>query len=225
MSTHTITIAPDEIVEVERVGGDLQVEGRDAVDVQAAGDQVRVEKRSGSVAISCNGDLKLSIPRAAHISAGAIGGDVRLQDLSGTVELGLVGGDAVLLNLSGPVQLNGMVGGDTHMENVSNISMRPGNGPAGFDVGDRLRRKVEQATQRAEEKMRRAEEKIRRAEGRARNRPHILFGLDPSSRTAPEPAGEPVSDEERMAILRMLQEKKITSEEADKLLAALEGNA
>jgi hypothetical protein len=35
--------------------------------------------------------------------------------------------------------------------------------------------------------------------------------------------GEPVSEEERMAILKMLQEKKITSEEADKLLAALEG--
>ena len=38
-----------------------------------------------------------------------------------------------------------------------------------------------------------------------------------------EEASQPVSDEERMAILKMLQEKKITSEEADKLLTALEG--
>ena len=36
---------------------------------------------------------------------------------------------------------------------------------------------------------------------------------------------EPVSDEERMTILRLLGEKKITAEEAAKLLAALEGEA
>ncbi len=225
MSTHTITIAPDDVIEVERVGGDLQVQGWDGADVQAVGDQVRIEKRAGSVAISCSGDLKLMAPRSAHLSAGAVGGDARVEDLAGSIELGLVGGDAVLLNLSGPVQLNGMVGGDMHMENVSNISMHTGNVPGGFDVGDRVRRKVEQATRRAEEKMRRAEERIRDAESRSRHRPHVLFGWDSSSRsTTPEPAGEPVSEEERMTILRMLQEKKITSEEADKLLAALEGN-
>ena len=36
--------------------------------------------------------------------------------------------------------------------------------------------------------------------------------------------GEPVSDEERLMILRMLHEQKITSEQAEKLLAALEGS-
>jgi len=35
--------------------------------------------------------------------------------------------------------------------------------------------------------------------------------------------GEPVSDTERLSILKMLQEKKITTDEAEKLLAALEG--
>jgi hypothetical protein len=43
----------------------------------------------------------------------------------------------------------------------------------------------------------------------------------------PPPPGilksEPVADEERMAILKMLQEKKITSEQAEQLLKALEG--
>jgi len=37
---------------------------------------------------------------------------------------------------------------------------------------------------------------------------------------APEP-GETVSDEERMTILRMLADKKITAEQADQLLNAL----
>ena len=39
----------------------------------------------------------------------------------------------------------------------------------------------------------------------------------------PPPPSEPVSDEERLSILKMLQEKKISREEAEKLLAALEG--
>jgi hypothetical protein len=37
------------------------------------------------------------------------------------------------------------------------------------------------------------------------------------------PKSEPVSEEERMAILKMLQEKKITAEQAEQLLQALEG--
>jgi hypothetical protein len=35
----------------------------------------------------------------------------------------------------------------------------------------------------------------------------------------------PVSEEERLTILKMLQEKKITAEDAEKLLAALEGGS
>jgi hypothetical protein len=38
------------------------------------------------------------------------------------------------------------------------------------------------------------------------------------------PAPEPVQEEERLLILKMLQEKKISMEEAESLLSALEGN-
>src|SRR5512138_205249 len=109
MSVQTISVSPEELVEIERVGGDLQVQGWDGSNLEATGDGARVERRSGVVAISCSGDLRLSAPREVHISAGAIGGDARLEGLSGAVELGLVGGDAVLINLTGPVQLHGMV--------------------------------------------------------------------------------------------------------------------
>src|SRR5512143_2879581 len=122
-----MAVNPDEMIEIERVGGDLQVQGWDGADLQATGDGLRLERRSGAIAISWSGDLKLSAPRGAHVSAGAVGGDARLENLNGNIELGLVGGDAVLMNLSGLVQLNGMVGGDTHMENVANISMSPGS--------------------------------------------------------------------------------------------------
>ena len=39
----------------------------------------------------------------------------------------------------------------------------------------------------------------------------------------PAPPVDPVTDVERMTILKMLQDKKITSEDAEKLLSALEG--
>ena len=41
--------------------------------------------------------------------------------------------------------------------------------------------------------------------------------------TPPSPPSEPVAEEERMAILKMLAEKKITAEQAEQLLNALEG--
>jgi hypothetical protein len=37
------------------------------------------------------------------------------------------------------------------------------------------------------------------------------------------PADQPISDEERLTNLRMLQEKKISLDDAEKLLSALEG--
>ena len=40
---------------------------------------------------------------------------------------------------------------------------------------------------------------------------------------APAPVNEPVSDVERLAVLKMLESKKISLSEAEKLLAALEG--
>ncbi len=78
--------------------------------------------------------------------------------------------------------------------------------------------------------MRRAEAKARAAEVRARRGSHMQANINvgrwnwdlfPGGEQAPQNA--PVADEERLAILKMLQEKKITLEEAEKLLQALEG--
>jgi DUF4097 and DUF4098 domain-containing protein YvlB len=109
---------------------------------------------------------------------------------------------------------------------------------------DRARRKAEAARQRAQSRadavQRRAEAKIeaihRRAEAKAERGKRFGFTLDlgksfapprppmpPTPPRPPKPASEPVSDEERMAILRMVEQKKISIEEAEKLLAALEG--
>ena len=49
------------------------------------------------------------------------------------------------------------------------------------------------------------------------------FKGTPRPPNPPEPPSEPVAEEERMAILKMLAEKKITSQQAEELLNALEG--
>jgi hypothetical protein len=86
-------------------------------------------------------------------------------------------------------------------------------------AGHRASIKIEAAMRRAEAKARAAEVRARRGQATINigrwnwdGTPHV-----------PVQAAAPVSDEERLTILKMLQEKKITLQEAEKLLAALEG--
>jgi hypothetical protein len=225
MTKQTVPVAADDSLTIDRVGGDVIVQGWDRQEVEAGGDVLHVEREEGSLSISSGGDLSLSVPRGMRLSVDSIGGDATVQDLAGAVELRLIGGDANLRNLTGPVQLNGVVGGETHMENVANVSLGAGSAGPGFDVSDRIQRTIKQATQRAERKLRRAHaDRLSRTYQVKFDGSRWRHGPGPDADSA-APAGEPVSEEERMTILRMLQEKKITSEEADKLLSALEGNA
>jgi SHOCT-like protein len=218
MSTQTIPLEGEALVTIAQVGGDCAVQGWDRSELQARGDMIRIEKQDASVALSSSGDVVVSVPRGIRLSINTIGGDVRLEDLSGAVELGVIGGDTQLRNLSGAVRVNGPLGGEIHMENVANISMGTPAGAADFDIGERIRRSVLHATHRADKKLRKAQIKMARAGGGS-----WMYNSAPDS-SAPAQPGEPVAEEERMTILRMLQEKKITSEQAEKLLAALEGN-
>jgi hypothetical protein len=95
------------------------------------------------------------------------------------------------------------------------------------DAGRRAAEAGRRAEQRAEEVRRRVEE---RAEGRVRGKVNVNVGVgrwnwDLSPKGAPVPPKPQATEEERLAILKMLQEKKITADDADKLLAALEGDA
>jgi hypothetical protein len=92
---------------------------------------------------------------------------------------------------------------------------------------DRSKTRIEAAGRRAEAAMRRAEAKARAADVRARRGVHANMNIGrwnwDLTPHGPVEAGQAVSDEERLTILRMLQEKKISLEDAEKLLAALEG--
>jgi len=115
----------------------------------------------------------------------------------------------------------------------------------GFDRNiawaDMVSRRAQEAARRAEQRsqasMRRTEEQIRQAaerqmkEGFGKGEFNFDFPFDfptppggpiPSTPPAPPPAPK-VTDQERLMVLQMLQENKITVEQAERLLAALEG--
>ena len=230
MTVQTLSVGLHPTIEIGQVGGDLTVQGWERPELEVNSDDLnQVEQAGESISLSSGGDLNLSVPRASRMTLSFVGGDLRLEGLDGALEISFVGGDATLRNLTGEVSLSGLVGGETNMENVGRISMDAGRGSRGPEAAERFRRKVEQKMHRAELK---AEIKMRNAERKARHAMHRVdanlgverwkWNVTPGS-FPPGGMGDPVTDEERMAILKMLQEKKITSEEADKLLAALEG--
>ncbi len=92
--------------------------------------------------------------------------------------------------------------------------------------------RARERAQRAQEKARRAKEKAQKAREKARyaaeraarrmeHRRHVKTQAGQEEADAqPQP---PVSDQEQLAILKMLQEGKITTDQADILLKALSG--
>lgn len=106
-------------------------------------------------------------------------------------------------------------------------------------IRQRAREASERATARAQEKMRQAQERLERRmaatqarfqrkarmeEAHARHREHRPGAAWPVAPVEPfSPVQDPVSDEERLTVLRLLEQKKITLDEAESLLAALEG--
>lgn len=95
----------------------------------------------------------------------------------------------------------------------------------------------ERAAAQAQEKMRRTQEKLERkledarrksergaqSAGRAGSHPHSHTWHFEWPPPPPAQAKEPVGEEERLLILRMLEQKKISLQEAEVLLSALEG--
>ena len=84
-------------------------------------------------------------------------------------------------------------------------------------AAEKTRRKAEQAAGRARQTAEREAEKARLRAERAERRWQRASGR------RPRPKREPATDEERMQVLRLVEEGKVTPEQAADLLAALEG--
>jgi hypothetical protein len=106
-------------------------------------------------------------------------------------------------------------------------------------IAEKARQASERANRRAQEKIRRSQEKMqrkldaarRRAERKARAaeraaRDRRRRPVSPAQPPTPiKTAAEPVSEEERLMILQMLEQGNISLDEAEQLLAALEGRS
>ena len=103
------------------------------------------------------------------------------------------------------------------------------------DFSEKISRHVEESARKAEKVARKVEERMRgksekyirdaerQAVRAARNAErYVRPPMPPRPPRRPVPPDEPVTDQERMLILKMLEEKKISAADAEKLLAAME---
>ena len=231
----------DGNVNIESVSDDLALRGaRGNVKVNVGEDVViYLEPRDdGNYMVTAGDDILLVMPPYANATVTMQGDEIDVrwpgveQDEEATnrvVTLG-TGSAKIVLNAGGDIRLTNQANAAESVEEFGNFA------GLNFDwsgFGERISRQVEQATQRA---AKRAEEAARRAErhaerharrwtGRVNVGPGPSWDFGPKGIPTPPstPKSEPVADEERMAILKMLQEKKITAEQAEQLLRALEG--
>jgi len=130
---------------------------------------------------------------------------------------------------------------DEQMSHIADVASKAGlSDSEAARIQERARAVSERANAQAQERLRRAQEKVERkmaaaqrkaelraqaAQRRANDQRRRTWNVEwTSSPPAPPRPPAPPADEERLMILRMLQQKKITLDEAEKLLAALENN-
>ena len=245
-------------LSVRKAGSDVSIRDVDgSVSIESVSDDLALRDVRGSVTANVGEDVVMYVnPQAGNAYAVNAGDDILLvmpPKANATLTLSADDIDVdwdgveneedatsrVIILGDGSANLTLSAGGDIRVSNRSDAGDSAedfgnfaGMGMDWSGFGDRISRRVEQATERAQRKIdaatRRIEQKTRDAERRGRGK--VAFGVgrwnwDFSPKGVPVPQKQQVSDEERLAILKMLQEKKISAEEAEKLLAALEGGS
>jgi len=220
-------------VTLRTVGGDVYLTRHEGgMDVSAGGDAVvsYLPAEDSDSTVRAGGDLSCTLQNGASVMVEyAYGGDLHLAfpqsedgDTGQQIKLG-EGAAALHLNAGGDLFIrNGDTPGDEmgmfdHLEVISEIDAKIaemetqfdalGAGLHGFDakqIGEKVRRSVAKAQRKAARA-----EKIRLRHERA------IFGF--------EEAQSALSEEERLTILKMVEDGKINVSEAEELLKALEG--
>jgi hypothetical protein len=239
----------DGNVNIESISDDLALRGaRGNIKVNVGEDVVvYLEPRDdGEYLVTAGDDILLVLPSHANATVTMQGDEIDVQwpgmdqeqeATERVVKLGN-GSAKIVLSAGGDIRLTNQANAAESAEEFGNFA------GLNFDwsgFGERISRQVERATghaaKRAEEAARRAErlaaDAARRAERHAERHARRwgskvnIGSWDFGPKGVPTPPGvqksEPVAEEERMAILKMLQDKKITSEQAEELLRALEG--
>lgn len=186
-------------------------------------------------------DILLVLPPDANATLSLHGDNIRMDWPGVAPEEDATSRSVVLGDGSAKINLN--AGGDllvSSRADAAESASEFGNfagmmfdwGDLGRNLGQNISRRAAEAAERAARKAeaaaRRTERQIERQMERqfgkhsGRRGSRFAWSWDPSQMQK-APKADPVTDEERMTILRMLAEKKISSEEAEKLLSALEG--
>lgn len=225
----------DGNVSLESVADDLALRDvRGNVSANVAEDVVLYldPKPANAYAVTAGEDILLVMPPRANATLTLSADEIDIEwkgvdnDDDATSRVVTLGDGSALVTLS--------AGGDIRVTNQSNAgdSAEDFGNFAGIGMdwsgfGERISRQVEQATKRA---TRQADEAIRRAAASVERRAKVnvnakvgRWNWDLSPKGVPVTPPSQASEEERMAILKMLQEKKISAEDAEKLLSALEG--
>ena len=222
-------------VTLDSVSDDLALRGaRGNVKVNVGEDVVVYlePKTDGAYSITAGDDILLVLKPNPNVTLSMNGDEIDvdwpgIENQEDVTERVLVLGD-------GSAKISLQAGGDIRVTNnaeAGNSAEDFGNfAGMNFDwsgFGERISQVTARAAKRAEEAARRVE---RHAERQARRwRGNVKVGrwnweMGPGGiPTPPMPPSEPVAEEERMAVLKMLAEKKITAEQAEQLLNALEG--
>jgi hypothetical protein len=244
----------DGNVTLDSVADDLALRGaRGNIKVNVGEDVVVYlePKADGVYSVIAGDDILLVLPSDANATLSLHGDKINVdwpgmendEDMiERSVTLG-EGSAKITLHAGGDIRVTDNVDAGNSAEDFGNFA------GLNFDwsgFGERISRQVDRATgqaaRRVEEAARRAErlaaEAARRAERHAERQARRWKGNVKVGRwnwdfapgqgqvpTPPPPPGsEAVSEEERMAVLKMLAEKKITAEQAEQLLSALEGD-
>jgi hypothetical protein len=190
------------------------------------------------------GDAKMTLSADGNVILDTHAPDWDLEDFD--IDIGAEASeaaDAISEQISQQVDAQMRMMEDQLSAQLSNLTMRLSAAKLSDEqrqqIEERAREAGERAARRAQERMHRAQEKMeqkiaamqrKKVEMKNRERDRATrhgtrnWGFNmPTPPVPPGSAPEPVSEDERLMILRMLQDKKITMEEAEQLLSALEG--
>jgi hypothetical protein len=118
-------------VVLQNIGGDLRLRGRPGDRLTVDGDNPSVEQigEDQPYVVRCGGDVRISVPEGVSVSVQNVGGDAKLTDLAGALDIKNVGGDLVVRNAQ-DVQIKA-IGGDLRIKRAEgNVTIETIGGDA-----------------------------------------------------------------------------------------------
>jgi len=230
-------VSLQDLAEVQQVGGDVALHLLAGGANIRSGDDVRVslaQPAGQTLNIHAGGSVRLYLPADAGATFDLTSGDedicIELGGKDVAVEEGLyhgtVGDGAIQIRIAAGEDIlitDRRPDIDSYTRIFDRWDERWERVMDRMNLQERLREEaVRRAQEAAERAGRRAEEAARRAEERVQATMRRLESRRGGIPTPPASAGSRVSRDEKLLILQMLQEQKITAEEAERLMQTLE---